>query len=141
MGGPISWTSKRQKITARSTAEAEIYATDEAVKHLIHLQNVRADLIFTNGNPIEILNDNNACVLWSKNTTTKGLRHIQIRENSVRESIANNLVTISHVSGDINPADIFTKEDKDLSHFIKIRDTLLTTFDALVSSLTNVRSV
>ena len=44
MGGPIAWTSKRQKITARSTAEAEIYAIDEAVKHIIHLQNICKDL-------------------------------------------------------------------------------------------------
>ena len=37
LGGPIHWTSKRQSITARSSAEAEIYATDECTKSLMHL--------------------------------------------------------------------------------------------------------
>ena len=32
--GPISWSSKCQKITARSSAEVEIYATDECVKNI-----------------------------------------------------------------------------------------------------------
>ena len=36
-GGPVHWMSKRQTITARSTTEAEIYATDECVKQLLHL--------------------------------------------------------------------------------------------------------
>ena len=34
--GPLHWTSKRQNITASTSAEAEIYATDECVKDLIH---------------------------------------------------------------------------------------------------------
>mmetsp|Transcript_12383 Transcript_12383/g.17655 ORF Transcript_12383/g.17655 Transcript_12383/m.17655 type:complete len:214 (+) Transcript_12383:3276-3917(+) len=87
-GGPIAWASKRQKITAHSMAEAEIYATDEAVKLIIHIQNIRNDLKFNQDNhPIPIFNDNQACVTWSKKTATKGLRHIQIRENSIQENI------------------------------------------------------
>jgi len=30
--GPIYWLSKRQTVTAGSSAEAEIYATDECIK-------------------------------------------------------------------------------------------------------------
>ena len=37
LGGPLHWISKRQSITARSSAESEIYATDECCKALIHL--------------------------------------------------------------------------------------------------------
>ena len=35
--GPLHWSSQRQHITARSTAEAEIYATDECAKYITHL--------------------------------------------------------------------------------------------------------
>ena len=35
--GPLHWLSKRQTITAGSSAEAEIYATDECVKFLLEL--------------------------------------------------------------------------------------------------------
>lgn len=36
--GPIHWQSKRQSITARSSAEAEIYATDEYVRELTYIR-------------------------------------------------------------------------------------------------------
>ena len=127
--GPLHWCSKRQTITARSTAEAEIYSTDECVKALLHLQQLVSGLKLTNElmpPPNIIHNDNAACVAWSHNMTTKGLRHIQIRENAVRESVQNGFVQIKHVAGDLNLSDLFTKEDKDDNHFLKIRDILVT---------------
>ena len=72
-----------------------------------------------------IYNDNKACVQWSKCTTTKGLRHIQMKENRVRENILSKFVSISHVDGKVNLADIFTKEMKDTSHFIALRDLFM----------------
>ena len=125
--GPISWSSKRQAITARSTAEAEIYATDEAVKNIINIQHLRYDLGYPDAyDKINILNDNRACIIWSDKMTTKGLRHIQIRENAVREYVQQNRVKIMHIDGKINPADIFTKEDKDAIHFKTITEIILT---------------
>jgi hypothetical protein len=72
-----------------------------------------------------IFNDNKACVQWSKRTTTKGLRHIQMRENRIRENIASQFVDIQHIAGKINLADIFTKEMKDTSHFVELRDLFM----------------
>ena len=43
----------------------------------------------------------------------------------MRENIQNKNITISHVEGKINIADIFTKEDKDHTHFINMRNILL----------------
>ena len=126
--GPIHWSSKRQSLTARSTAEAEIIATDECVKFLLHMRNMCSDLNITTfffPNKITVYNDNAACIKWSKNMTTKGLRYIQIRENAVREAVLNNIVDIKHIAGAINVADIFTKEDKDTKHFLFIRDILV----------------
>jgi len=56
-----------------------------------------------------VYNDNMACVNWSKCTTTKGLRHIQMRENRIRKSIQSNFVAIKHIDGKTNLADIFTE--------------------------------
>jgi len=65
-----------------------------------------------------------ACVQWSKNLlTTKGLRYLQIRENAVSEN--KHWLDIKHVQGKINPSDIFSKEDKDPAHFIKMRNTIV----------------
>jgi len=72
-----------------------------------------------------VYNDNMACVNWSKCTTTKGLRHIQMRENRIRKSIQSNFVAIKHIDGKTNLADIFTKEMKDISHFVLLRRDLI----------------
>ncbi len=53
------------------------------------------------------------------------LRHIQMKENRVRESILSNFVTIKHIDGKVNLADIFTKEMKDLNHFVELRDLIM----------------
>ncbi len=128
-GGPLHWVSKRQTITARSSAEAEIYATDECTKALMHFYYLLDGLNLTDemmNKTNTIYNDNNACVQWSRNTTTKGLRHIQIRENAVRESVQRNFIQVKHIEGKTNLSDMFTKEEKDPAHFLTIRDFVLT---------------
>ena len=128
--GPISWRSSRQKITARSSSEAEIYATDECVRDVIHIRNILHDLNIGHKflqSPVQIYNDNMGCVLWNKQTTTKSIRHIQIRENASREAVAKKWVSIQHIDGNLNLADILTKEHKDTQHFLKIRNKIVTT--------------
>jgi hypothetical protein len=46
-----------------------------------------------------VCNDNKACLDCSTSSTTKGLRHIQMKDNRVRENIAKHFVVIHHVSG------------------------------------------
>ena len=146
--GPIHWISKRQTLTARSSAEAEIVATDECVKFLLHLRNVCDDLniqsILSPG-PITVYNDNAACIKWSRNMTMKGLRYIQIRENAVREAVQAKIIHLQHIDGKINIADLFTKEDKDTAHFVSIRDILVqdvpSTFTTMASAPLGQRGV
>ena len=141
--GPIHWTTKRQTITARSSAEAEIYATDEATKIILYIRHILKDLnllkIFM-PTATNVYNDNAACVCWSSNMTTKGLRHVQIRENAVRESIKCKIIKVLHIEGKINPSDLFTKEDKDSQHYLNLRNLLLTPLDTILVSPSSVTS-
>jgi hypothetical protein len=126
--GPLHWLSKRQSVSACSSAEAEIYATNECIKFLQELAQIFdffgiCDLFMPNTN--KVFNDNQACVNWSKSSTSKGLCHIQMRENHVRENIASKFVTIQHVNGKLNLADLFTKEMKDTNHSVGLRDTMM----------------
>jgi hypothetical protein len=66
--GPIHWLSKHQSVTAGSSAETEIYATEEGVKFILELKQIMEFLqvqhIFM-PETTTIYNDNLACVQWS----------------------------------------------------------------------------
>jgi hypothetical protein len=67
--GPVHWLSKCQSVTAGSSAEAEIYATDKCVEFLLELHQIFTFLdvhhLFMPTTKI-IYNDNKACSNWSK---------------------------------------------------------------------------
>ena len=108
--GPLHWMSHRQKVTAASLAEVEIYATDECVKFLLDLVQILDFLeikyLFMPSTNI-IYNENKACIQWSKHATSKGLHHIQMQENRVCENIESKFINVCHIDGKINLADIF----------------------------------
>ena len=57
--------------------------------------------------------------------TTKGNRHIENRENSTREWVADGTISVSHISGKCNIADIFTKEMHNSANFCRLRDAFM----------------
>ena len=125
-GGPIAWKSIRQEQTAQSSCEAEIIATNECVKELLHIKHCTEDLNIPDATDNTVVyNDNQACVNWSKSCTTKGVKHLNLKENKIRETHAAHTATIAHIPGIINSSDIFTKEIKDASHYRCLRDSFM----------------
>ena len=131
-GGPISWKSVRQDKTSLSSCEAEIRATNEASKLTVGLRNLARGMthlgrypISDADSPTDVYNDNEACVKWSHNMTMKQTRHMEMRENAVREWVQDKTLSVHHVKGTCNPSDLFTKEMKDGVHFRKLRDSFM----------------
>ena len=102
------------RVAQRSSCEAEIRAVDEATKEILSLR-YRCDDMGLPGasSPTPLFNDNRGTVDWSKGTTTKGMRHINFRDVSVREIIRDHEIDLHHINGTVNPSDIFTKEMRD----------------------------
>ena len=71
-------------------------------------------------------NDNDAAVKWLRKLTTKGLRHLQMRANSVRELENDKVIHVLHIDGIDNMSDIFTKGDKDIQHYLDCHDSIIT---------------
>ena len=70
---------------------------------------------------------------------TKGNRHIENRENSTREWVTDGTISVSHISGKGNIADIFTKEMCDSANFRCLCDAFMCpTGDYLKGILPNV---
>jgi len=98
--GPLGWLGDRQERTSLSSCEAEIRATNVISKKVVVFCNISRSvseagysLPSLDAHTI-IYNDNEACVRWSYNTTSKAARHIELRENSVREWIQNRTIDV-----------------------------------------------
>ena len=115
-GGPVGWLGERQDQTSLSSCEAEICATNATSKKVVDFRNICQSMVDSGHNlqdivlPTLLFNDNEVCVKWSYNMASKAARHIELRENSVCEWIQSKLLLVKHVSGKLNPSDIFTKE-------------------------------
>jgi hypothetical protein len=124
-GCPFLWKTHKEKGVSRSSCEADIKATDECVKNIQMFCNILSDLHLCPTTPIPVYNDNRGAVDWSHSLSTKGMRHLNIRENAVRQAQLLQEVSIGHISGKHNPADIFTKEFKSDCTFHSLHDLLL----------------
>jgi hypothetical protein len=148
-GGPIGWFAERQERTSLSSCEAEIRATNATSKKVMDFCNL-SHSVSKSGHTIDglssltvLYNNNNACVKWSHNMTSKLARHIEIRENSIPEWVQDKTLNVIHVAGKINPVNIFTKEMKDGAHFRHLRDSFMICLsdfvnDSLLISITLV---
>jgi len=126
-GSPIYWSSHKEKRTSGSSCEAEIKATNACAKSILMFRHVLSDLgLIDVSVPTSLYNDNQGAVNWSKTTSTKGMRHVNMQENVVRECVHEfGDIAIFHIPGTTNPADIFTKEFKSDETFRSTRDVLL----------------
>jgi hypothetical protein len=93
-------------------AFARLNALQTAVRHSHNGRN-----IVDTAEASPLYNDNKLWIKWSHNMTTKQIRHMKMWENAVCEWFHYAFLKVFHVSGWINPADIFTKEMRDGAHF------------------------
>jgi hypothetical protein len=110
-GMPVSWTSKKQPMTALSSTVAEVYAFSEAVKQAQFLIWRMEDVGHLTKLPIQIKEDNQATISFQKATkTTTKLRGIfNLRWHWVQELRDIAKVIAVKVHTDDNLADLLTK--------------------------------
>ncbi|KAL7547160.1 hypothetical protein ACHAWF_010478, partial [Thalassiosira exigua] len=128
-GTPVElfkWRSIRQEQTALRSCEAEIVATNECIVDLLSIRHRMADLGMPDASTTtSVYNDNRGAVDWSKNVTNKGIKHFNLKENKVDEVHASGDAAVTHIPGEINSSDIFTKEIKDAAHFRRLCDSFM----------------
>jgi hypothetical protein len=71
--------------------------------------------------PTILYNDNNACVKWCHNMTTKGSCDIENCKISTRKWVADGTIAAKHISGKCNVTDLFTKEMQDGAIFYHLQ--------------------
>jgi hypothetical protein len=130
-GGLITWKTEHQDCTSLSSCDAKIHATNMGSHLTINIRNMILHLALL-GYPINdatmatpLYNDNDACMQWCHNLTTKRNPHIEHRKNATREWVQDGSITVTHISGKCNPSDIFTKEMRDGANFWRLRDLFM----------------
>ena len=105
MGGPIMWKAICQELTSLSSCEAEICTTNEGRKITTTFCNLSASFtlavapLVNNSQATLVYNDKEADVSCDKTTTMKNVRHLELRDNVIREWVQNDLIKVLHVAG------------------------------------------
>jgi len=116
-GRAISWRSKGQPIVAMSTAEAELIAASRAAQEAMYLRILLRDLGCEQINPTLIFEDNQACIAMSKEgANAERGRHIDRRDNQVRDLSGKGHVKLEYLNTDDMTADVLTKSLPKESH-------------------------
>ena len=108
-GNAVAWRSGRQSLVALSTAEAELI---EAVASVQLQAGIAALTCEINGLPVRraLLVDNTASIgLCTDSPGTWRTRHLRVRAHALREGVREGHLTISHIPGLQQRADLGTK--------------------------------
>ena len=111
-GTPITWTSRKQLITAQSTTEAEYMAVSEAAKQMIwtrhFLYSIGKGSIYSG--PTTIYEDNRGAINLADNPIDHPkTKHIAVRYHAIRDHIGNGEIRLEHLPTDKMIADALTK--------------------------------
>lgn len=118
----ISWTSRKQRVVARSSIEAEYRSLAYATTELLWIKQLIIDLNALIYHTPMLLCDNVGAIFITKNPVIRTRsKHIALDFHFVREQVESRSLVISYVSSVDQLADIFTKP------LLKDRITLLQT--------------
>jgi hypothetical protein len=109
-GDPISWASKKQRIVALSTCEAELYAKAAAIQEVLWLRGLMKELGLNHQTGSTVHGDNQSAISVAKNgIRSDRTKHVDVKYHFVTESIESGEVVLKWVSTHDQQADIFTK--------------------------------
>jgi len=109
-GGPVAWSSRKQKLTALSVAEAEGIALAEAMKECLWLKPFLKSLGLAIKKPVMIHCDNQAAISFAQNPEFHArTKFIGIRFHRLRQERESGSIDVTYTRTEENVADILTK--------------------------------
>jgi len=113
-GGPVTWSSTKQRCIATSTTESEYIALAEAGKQGYWLRGLLKELqrtrYLSNKLATPIFSDNQACIAIAQDPAShRRTKHIDVRYHYIRELIAYGKATVDYIPTEAMVADILTK--------------------------------
>ena len=109
-GDPVSWSSKKQRVVALSTCEAELYAESAALQEVLWLRGLMEELGLHTQTGSIVYGDNQSTIAVSQNGV-KGERtkHVDVKYHFVTEAVECGVISLRWVPTTQQQVDIFTK--------------------------------
>lgn len=123
-GGPISWGSRLQPVTAQSSTEAEYIAASDCTRELLYIKMLLEELT---GREIDVelnIDNQSAIRLMRTGVFNRRTKHIDVRYRFLNEKVSKNKIRINYVNTNDQLADILTKPLGPIK-FKKFRDVLV----------------
>ena len=109
-GNLVTWKTKKQKVVAGSSAEAEYRAMRRLTDELVWLKAILGDLGQETKEPITMHCDNQAAIHIANNSVFhERTKHVEVDCHKVRERIAEGVILPCYTPSGDQLADIFTK--------------------------------
>jgi hypothetical protein len=106
----ISWKSKKQARVSKSSTKFEYRAISAACSKIIWLRGLLAELGFSQSESTPLHVDNTSAIQIAANLVYhEHTKHIEVDCHSIREAVDNRVISLPHVSTDLQIADVFTK--------------------------------
>ena len=108
--GPVTWSSRRQKMVTLSTTESEYVAASSAAKEAVWLRNMLSEIGHRCDSATVLYVDNQSAIKLTRNPEFyQRTKHIDVRYHHIREMVENAEIQIEYVPSAMQKADILTK--------------------------------
>lgn len=109
-GDPISWSSKKQRVVALSTCEAELYAEGAAVQEVLWLRDLTSELGLHVQLGSLVYGDNQSTIAVSQNgVKSDRTKHVDVKYRFITQTVEEGTVKLKWIPTTEQQADIFTK--------------------------------
>lgn len=109
-GDPISWSSKKQRVVALSTCEAELYAEGAAVQEVLWLRDLLSELGLHVQFGSLVYGDNQSTIAVSQNgVKSDRTKHVDVKYHFITQTVEEGAVKLKWIPTAEQQADIFTK--------------------------------
>jgi transposase InsO family protein len=109
-GGAVQWGSRLQPHVSLSSTESEYTTVSKVGCEVIWMRYLLSELGYDISRPSPILVDNASAIQVAKHPEHQStMKHVHRAYHWIRDHVEQGNITVSHVPGVDNPADIFTK--------------------------------
>ena len=109
-GNLVTWKSKKQKVVARSSVEAEFRGMAHGVCELLWIRNILRDLGIEYATPMNLYCDNKAAIQIAQNPVQHDCtKHVEVDRHFIKENLDEKIIQFPFIQSESQLVDILTK--------------------------------